>query len=141
MINSGAGAYGDRGNAIWTANVWFGSDTDHWAMAQSQPVIHTRWETIMRLLRRRRKCFQRFPHGQQQRRRVGNREVIDHVMIEFDITVREYVAKPDDVPRVRDFFRNGRCCPIETVHGFTADFQHALLGRSGFFVCQVLFQA
>jgi hypothetical protein len=24
-----------------------GSDTDHWAMVQSQPVIHNRWETIM----------------------------------------------------------------------------------------------
>jgi hypothetical protein len=56
------------------------------------------------------------------------------VVIELRIAVREDVAKSYDVSSVRYLLRNGRCNPVETVHGFTADFQHSLYGRSGFLV-------
>ena len=67
-----------------------------------------------------------------------NGNVVDLIVIELRIAMRENVAEADDVARVRNRFRNGGRHSEEISHGLTADFQHAFHRRSGFLVRQIL---
>jgi len=70
--------------------------------------------------------------------RMCNGYVVDLIVIELRIAMRENVAEPYDVAGVRNCVRNGGCHSVEIAHGLTADFQHAFHRRSGFLVRQVL---
>jgi hypothetical protein len=71
---------------------------------------------------------------------MSNRNVIDLAVVQLRITMREDVAKPDDVPGMGDLLSYCWCNSVKLVQGLAADFQHPLNSGSGFVVCQILFE-
>ena len=67
-----------------------------------------------------------------------NGYVVDLIVIELRIAMRENVAEPYDVAGVRNCFRNRGRHSVEIAHGLAADFQHALHRRSGLRYCSRL---
>jgi hypothetical protein len=68
---------------------------------------------------------QRLLHGEKKLWRMCNGYVVDLIVIELRIAMRENVAEPYDVSGVRNRFRNGGRHSVEVAHSLTADFQHA----------------
>src|SRR5262245_43936628 len=71
---------------------------------------------------------------------MSNRNVIDLGVVQLRITMREDVAKPDNIAGMRALLSHGGCNPVRLVQGLAADFQHPLNSGAGFGVCQIMFQ-
>jgi hypothetical protein len=72
---------------------------------------------------------------------MNNRDLADPCVIQFCISVCKDVAKPNDVPRMRNFIGDRRGVAMKLIHGFATYFQHALKSRSGFVICKVLLES
>lgn len=76
----------------------------------------------------------------QQFRRIDDGDGVDPGVVQFRVTVREDIAKSDDVAGVRNCLGHGGRNFGELAHGLAADFQGAFDGGSGFVVGKVLIE-
>jgi hypothetical protein len=67
--------------------------------------------------------------------------VVDLVVIYFRVAMREYISKTNDIPPMRNLFRDSRSDFVEAVHGLPANLQHALHGGSRLLIGEILIEA
>ena len=71
---------------------------------------------------------------------MPDRDVIDLIVVDLGVTVRQYISKADNVAGVRYLLRDRWSDLVQAIHGLPTDLQHPLYSGSGLLIRKVLFE-